>query len=147
MRTSQAKRHSISTLNYNALMPHMSSVSAESQNNFPNEKQDSDKRKRHTLLNNNDYEKSENQHSWEPLILTKHTIVKYDFELPSKIPSNKNKVLAEIAYSLNSLNFKRAKGLHPRTKNATLDQILNQSSTAVLTQTKGLSQNLVEFLG
>ena len=124
----------------------MSSVGAESQNNFPNEKQDSDKRKRHTLPNNNDYEKSENQHSWEPLILTKHTIVKYDFELPSKISSNKNKVLAEIAYSLNSLNFKRAKGLHLRTKNATLDQILNQSSTAVLTQTKGLSQNLVEFL-
>ena len=146
MRTSQSKHHSISTLNYNTLIPHMSSVGAESQNNFPNEKQDSDKRKRHTLPNNNDYEKSENQHSWEPLILTKHTIVKCDFELSSKIPSNKNKVLAEIAYSLNSLNFKRAKGLHLRTKNATLDQILNQSSTAVLTQTKGLSQNLVEFL-
>ena len=92
MRTSQSKRHSISTLNYNALIPHMSSVGAESQNNSPNEKQDSDKRKRHTLPNNNDYEKSANQHSWELLILTKHTIVKYDFELPSKIPSNKNKV-------------------------------------------------------
>ena len=143
MRTSRSKRHSTSTLSHNALIPHVSSVDTDKQDNFQNEKRHPDRKKSHKESSkNDDYEKSESQHPWKPLPLTKHTTARHYFELPDR---NKDKVLAEIVHSLNSSNFKRAKDFDPRTTDTTLDQILNQTGTAA--QTKSLSRNLVEFLG
>ena len=145
MRTSRSKRHSTSTLSHNALIPHVSSVGTDKQDNFQNERRHPDEKKSHKeSSNNDDYAKSASQHPWKPLPLTKHTTARHYFELPDR---NKDKVLAEIVHSLNSSNFKRAKDFDPRTTDTTLDQILNQTGTAVPAQTKSLSRNLVEFLG
>ena len=147
MRTSRSKRHSTSTLSYNALIPHVS-VDTDKQDSFQNEKRHPNRKKSHKeSSNDDDYAKSTSQHSWKPLPLTKHTTARHYFELPDGVPSNKDKVLAEIVHSLNSSNFKRAKDFDPRTTDTTLDQILNQTGTAVPAQTKSLSRNLVEFLG
>lgn len=147
MRTSRSKRHSTSTLSYNALIPHVS-VDTDKQDSFQNEKRHPNRKKSHKeSSNDDDYAKSTSQHSWKPLPLTKHTTARHYFELPDGVPSNKDKVLAEIVHSLNSSNFKRVKDFNPRTTDTTLDQILNQTGTAVPAQTKSLSRNLVEFLG
>ena len=144
MRTSRSKRHSTSTLSYNALIPHVS-VGTDKQDSFQNEKRHPNRKKGHKeSSNDDDYAKSASQHPWKPLPLTKHTTARHYFEL---LDRNKDKVLAEIVHSLYSSNFKRAKDFDPRTTDTTLDQILNQTGTAVPAQTKSLSRNLVEFLG
>ena len=102
-----------------SILPIVSSVDTDKQDNFQNEKRHPDRKKSHKeSSNDDDYAKSASQHSWKPLPLTKHTTARHYFELPDG--SNKDKVLAEIVHSLNSSNFtclkNKKKNVEPKLK-------------------------------
>jgi len=148
MRTSKSKHSSASTFTYNALIPHAPSADADKQDNFPDGKRNSTRERNHEESpNNDDYTKFTGQHPFNLSTPIKHMAEKRYFEPPDRISSNKDKDLTEIVHSLSSSNFKKVEDFNSKTADLTLHQILNQTGTAVLTQTKRLAQNLVELFG
>lgn len=148
MRTSRSKHYSASILGYNTLIPHVPYADANKQDSLSDEKRNPNNEKHHKESSNkDDYAKSTDQHSLNLLTMTKSMTIKHYFEPPDRTPSNKDTTLAEIVHSLNSSNFRRAKDFHPRTTDTVLNQILNQTGTAVMAQTRSLARNLVELFG
>ena len=148
MRTSKSKHSSASAFTYNALIPHAPSADADKQDNFPDGKRNSTRERNHEESpNNDDYTKFTGQHPFNLSTPIKHMAEKRYFEPPDRISSNKDKDPTEIVHSLSSSNFKKVEDFNSKTADLTLHQILNQTGTAVLTQTKRLAQNLVELFG